>query len=132
MATLEFHEAQLQNPCRDTHPGEVVPPEIARLKNWRCVIDSRMVGHCTGDPMSGEIIGLSVVDAYRRQGFGRKLLALVVEALRAAGATRIWVEAPADPSLPAYRFYRAVGWVATGEHTRDGSEILEPRASVHG
>lgn len=132
MATLEFHEAPLQNEWRDIHPGEVVPPEIARLKSWRCVIDSRMVGHCTGDPMSGEIIGLSVVHAYRRRGIGRKLLARVVEALRTAGATRIWVEAPADPALPAYHFYRAVGWAAAGEHTRGGSEILEPRASFSG
>ena len=132
MATLEFREMPLQDVWRDAHPASAVPPEIARLQNWRCVTDSRMVGHCTGDPMSGEIIGLSVINDYRRQGIGRRFLALVVEALRAAGARRIWVEAPADPTLPAYGFYRAVGWVPTGEPTREGSEILEPHANLRG
>ena len=57
---------------------------------------------------------------------------LVVESLHAAGTTRIWVSAPPDPNLPAYGFYRAVGWVPTGEHRSDSSEILEPRASFKG
>lgn len=129
MATLEFRETPLQEEWRNAHPASAVPPEVARLKNWRCVIDSRMVGHCTGDPISGEIIGLSVDKAHRRQGIGRKLLLLVVEALRAAGATRIWVDAPDDQATPAYSFYRAVGWAPTGEHPRNGSEILELRES---
>jgi ribosomal protein S18 acetylase RimI-like enzyme len=125
MATLKYAETPLQQLWRDAHPDKAAPPEFARLKNWRCLIDSHMVGHCTGDPMSGEIIGLSVDCACRRQGIGRNLLSLVVEALRAAGAPRVWVAAPADTSVPAYSFYRAVGWVPTGERTPDGSEILE-------
>jgi GNAT superfamily N-acetyltransferase len=82
--------------------------------------------------MSGEIIGLSVGHAHRHRGIGAKLLALVVEALRTAGATRNWVEAPSDPVSAAYIFYRAVGWAPTGKHAGDGSEILELPASAHG
>jgi ribosomal protein S18 acetylase RimI-like enzyme len=130
MAAVEYTETPLQDLRRHTHPDKAAPAELARLKNWRCLIDSRMVGHCTGDPMSGEIVGLSVDKDHRRQGIGRKLLSLVVEALRAAGATRIWVDAPDDQATPAYSFYRAVGWVPTGEHPRNGSEILELRESL--
>src|SRR5919109_4270534 len=129
MAIREFHVAQLQEKWRSANPSKAAPLEIARLRSWHCLVDSCVVGHCTGDSISGEIIGLSVVDAYRRQGIGRRLLSLVVEAVRAAGVPRVWVAAPSDPTLPAYGFYRAVGWVPTGEHTRDGCEILEPRAS---
>lgn len=77
--------------------------------------------------MSGEIVGLSVDNAYRRQGIGSKLLSLVVEALRAAGSTRIWVDAPADQGSLARSFYIALGWAPTGEHPCSGSEILEFR-----
>ena len=130
MATLEFTETSLQSLWLDTHPNKAAPPELAKLRNWRCLSDSRMVGHCTGDWTSGEIVGLSVEHAYRRQGIGRRLLSLVVEALRAAGAPRIWVAAPPDPASPAYSFYRAVGWVPTGERANDGSEILELHAGA--
>jgi ribosomal protein S18 acetylase RimI-like enzyme len=132
VAALEFHEARLLDQWRDAHPDAAVPPEVARLKGWQCVIDSRMVGHCIGDSISGEIISLSVESAYRRQRIGGELLSLVVDALRAAGVTRVWLACPPDRALPAYGFYRAVGWVPTGEHTRDGHEILEPRATSNG
>src|SRR5579863_4869217 len=105
MAELEFHEARLQDQWRDANPGKVVPPALARLRSWHCTIESRVVGHCEGDSMSGEIIGLSVVDAYRRQGIGTKLLSLLVEALRAAGVPRVWLAIPSDRALPAYGFY---------------------------
>jgi GNAT superfamily N-acetyltransferase len=83
------------------------------------------VGHCTGDSTSGEIIGLAVITAYQGQGIGRRLLSLVVDALRGAGTKRIWVASPFDPALRAHGFYRAVGWVPTGERTTHGEEILE-------
>jgi ribosomal protein S18 acetylase RimI-like enzyme len=129
---LEFKETPLQEVWRDTHATSAVPQELTRLKNWRCMIDSSMVGHCTGDSMSGEIVGLSVDHAHRRQGIGTRLLSLVVEALRAAGAVRIWVEAPDDQASPAYSFYRATGWIPTGQRPRNGSEILELRENVPG
>jgi ribosomal protein S18 acetylase RimI-like enzyme len=91
------------------------------------VADSQVVGHCTGDSGTGEIVGLAVVPAHQGSGIGRELLDLVVHALRAEGAHRVWVAAPSDPALRAHGFYRAVGWVPTGERTQDGSEVLEPR-----
>jgi ribosomal protein S18 acetylase RimI-like enzyme len=122
---LEFREVRLVDLWRHSRPGEPVPAEVLSLRSWECLLDTRAVGHCTGDSASGEIVGLSVLPAYEGQGIGRKLLSLVVDALQASGANRIWLAAPSDPALRAYGFYRAVGWVPTGERTGDGSEILE-------
>jgi ribosomal protein S18 acetylase RimI-like enzyme len=96
-----------------------------RVKFRECVHNGRVVGHCIGNSSSGEIIGLSVDHSYRRQGVARKLLSLIVDLLRADDAQRIWLAAPSDPSLPAYRFYRALGWHPTGERLTDGDEIIE-------
>ncbi|MGH8180877.1 MAG: GNAT family N-acetyltransferase [Steroidobacteraceae bacterium] len=124
---LEFLEADLQRRWRDRHGDEPVPVELAsgQIKLWECLHDSQAVGHCTGNLASGEILGLSVLPSHRGQGVGRKQLSLAVDCLRAAGANRIWLAAPADPAHGAYGFYRALGWVATGERSGDRTEILE-------
>lgn len=131
MIPLEFREARLQDQWRDSHPGKLVPAEIGLLSSWECVLDSRVIGHCTGDSTTGEIIGLAVAPTYQGQGIGGRLLSLVVDALRSAGAKRIWLAVPSDPALRAYGFYRAVGWVPTRERANDGSEILELRTEPH-
>jgi ribosomal protein S18 acetylase RimI-like enzyme len=96
-----------------------------RIKFMECVDDALVVGHCIGNSATGEIIGLSVEPSYRRKGVARKLLAQVVDLLRGDGAQRIWLAAPSDSTLPAYRFYRAMGWQPTGEHPTNHDEILE-------
>jgi hypothetical protein len=55
-------------------------------------------------------------------GLATRLLSMVVEWLRAEGTVRIWLEAPSDPARRAYGFYRARGWMPTGEGTGEGSE----------
>lgn len=125
---MEFREARLQDLWRDRHPGRPVPAELERLRSWECVLDARTVGHCTGDSTTGEIVGLAVAPTHQGLGIGRKLLSMVVDTLRAAGVIGIWVAAPADPTLRAYGFYRAVGWVPNGARAGNGSEILELRS----
>ena len=122
---MKFREVKLQELWQGTRPGEPIPEDVVRLKSWEGVVGANNVGHCTGNSVTGEIVSLSVATAYQRVGIGRKLLSLVVNELRVAGANRIWVEAPSDPIMPAYRFYRALGWRPTGERTPDGSDILE-------
>jgi ATP-dependent Clp protease adapter protein ClpS/GNAT superfamily N-acetyltransferase len=96
-----------------------------RVKFRECVHDGQLAGHCVGNSATGEILSLSVAHSYRRQGIARKLLSLVVDLMRADGAQRIWLAAPRDSTLPAYRFYRALGWQPTGEQLTHGDEILE-------
>ena len=128
MATPSFiyRQASLQDLWRETHSDRPIPAELGQYTNWQCVCEAQVIGHCTGNYKTGEIIGLSVDSMYRRRGIGKKLLSLVVEAIRAAGTAKIWLSAPSDPALPAFGFYRVVGWAPTGERTGDGEEILEP------
>ena len=96
-----------------------------RIKFMECVDDALVVGHCIGNSATGEIMRLSVEPSYRRKGVARRLLAQVVDLLRGDGARRIWLAAPCDSTLPAYRFYRAMGWQPTGERPSNHDEILE-------
>jgi ribosomal protein S18 acetylase RimI-like enzyme len=109
--------------------GIQIPPTRAdllkRVKLWECMDDSRVVGHCSGDKTTGEVLSLTVRAGYQGRGIGRKLLSLVVSWLRAEDAQRIWLVAPSNPSSRAFGFYRALGWRATGEMREGDSEVLE-------
>jgi ribosomal protein S18 acetylase RimI-like enzyme len=140
---LQFREAQIPVLKAEAEPansassralltklGIKIPPTKAdflngRMKMWECTADGETIAHCAGDSATGEIISLSVSPRYEGQGIGRRLLSMVVDWLRAQGKERIWLAAPADPSLRAYGFYRALGWRSTREQSTDGSEILE-------
>ena len=139
---FEFREAPIPASGAEAEPntassralltkfGISLPPTTAdflngRMKIWECTVDSLAVGHCAGDSATGEVISIGVIPGYQGQGIGRRLLSLVVDWLRAQGADRIWLAAPADRSLRAHGFYRALGWRPSGERNEDGSEILE-------
>jgi ribosomal protein S18 acetylase RimI-like enzyme len=123
---FEFRESSLRNVRADL-PDECIHPHIAngRVRIWECLQGTAVVGHCAADFQTGEIVGLSVLPAHRAKGIGTKLLSIVVDQLHSASVTRIWLSAPADPELPAYNFYRALGWEPTGELAPGRSEILE-------
>jgi ribosomal protein S18 acetylase RimI-like enzyme len=129
---LEFRETRLtDHKSISEHAAAALSSGSLRMSV--CLHDSCVVGHCVGNSTTGEIVGLSVQPDYQGQGIGKRLLSLVVGWLRAAGAERIWLDAPADPALRAYGFYRALGWRATGEQTQNGSfagEILELRTDT--
>ncbi|MEJ0008882.1 MAG: GNAT family N-acetyltransferase [Steroidobacteraceae bacterium] len=107
------------------HGDLPVPGAVLALRSWECLHESRVVGHCTANTTTGEIIGLSVDHGFRRQSIARRLLSRIVELLRAQGAGRTWLAAPCDATLPAHRFYRALGWRPTGELQGGTDEILE-------
>ena len=106
-------------------PASPVDLLSGRMKAWQCMADAQLVGHCAADSMTGRIVSLGVIAGYEGRGVGKKLLSLTVASLRAAGATRIWLAAPPEPTARAHGFYRAVGWRPTGERTETGEEILE-------
>jgi GNAT superfamily N-acetyltransferase len=100
----------------------------AAVRIWTAIEGSIQVGHCEGVPATGEIFGIQVLHGYRRRGIGKQLLHLAIDALRASGCTRIWVDAPRDRALAAHHFYAALGWKPTGEVTGEEPylrEILE-------
>jgi ribosomal protein S18 acetylase RimI-like enzyme len=99
---------------------------IARgwLRGWVCTAEGSVVGFCTGNSDTGEVMVLAVLPEYEARGIGRRLLSLVVEWLRSRNHDRIWLAASPDPKVRAYGFYRSLGWHATGEELRNGDEIL--------
>jgi ribosomal protein S18 acetylase RimI-like enzyme len=127
MPSFIYRQASLQDLWHETHSDSPMPAELGQYTNWQCIFEAQVIGHCTGNCGTGEIVGLAVATMHRRHGIGKKLLSLVVETIRAAGTTKIWLAAPSDPALPAFGFYRAIGWAPTGDRTDGGEEILEPR-----
>lgn len=124
---LEFRETPLQGMWRRSHGDKPMHSDIAsgRLISWECIHQGKVVGHCAADSKVGAIVGISVLPPYRAKGIGTKLLSIAVDRLHSIGFERIWLAAPSDPELPAYKFYRALGWDPTGELTENGSEILQ-------
>jgi ribosomal protein S18 acetylase RimI-like enzyme len=144
---LEFHETQLtdidalfelrgrtrQNPLSREALAQlgITPESTARdltagnIGGSVCTYNTRIVGFCTGDVHTGEILVLAVLPDYEGNGIGKRLLARVVGRLLANGDKRIWLAASADPTVRAHGFYRALGWQPTGQRTPNGDEILE-------
>lgn len=101
--------------------------EGGRVKGWVCEHDGQVVGFCSGDAETGEVLVLAVLPEHEGRGVGKRLLAEVVGELRALGHRRVWLAASPDPAVRAHGFYRAQGWRATGEVDGIGDEILELR-----
>ena len=98
--------------------------EAGRVKGWVCEDGGEVVGFCSGDTGTGEVLVLAVLPGYEGKGVGRRLLAEVVRELRAQGHGRVWLAASADPAHRSHGFYRAQGWKPTGEVDAAGDEIL--------
>jgi len=88
-------------------------------------INDEVVGFCSGDTRTGEVLVLAVLPEYEGRGLGSNMLALVMDKLRAAGWDRLWLAASPDPAIRAHGFYRHLGWVDSGEREENGDEVLE-------
>ena len=84
-----------------------------------------LVGYCFGDRRTGEVVVLALLPAWEGQGLGARLLAQVVEVLRAEGFDRLFLGCSADPASRSHGFYRHLGWRPTGERDDHGDELLE-------
>jgi ribosomal protein S18 acetylase RimI-like enzyme len=110
-------------------PGEV-DLLTGRVIIWECVDGPAVVGHCTGDCLTGEILSLEVVSSYQGRGIGKQLLFHVAGLLRVAGARHVWLVGPADPKVRAHGFYRAVGCRRTAVRAASGHEVFDVPADV--
>lgn len=99
--------------------------ESDQIKGWVCFHDSTLVGFCSGDTTTGEVLVLAVLAGYEGKGIGRRLLSDTVECLRESGFERPWLAASPDPDIRAHGFYRSLGWKPTGRALDNGDEILE-------
>jgi ribosomal protein S18 acetylase RimI-like enzyme len=81
--------------------------EAGRVKGWVCADGPQVVGFCSGDCETGEVLVLAVLPEYEGRGVGKRLLAEVVGELRAHGHRRMWLAASADPASRSHGFYRA-------------------------
>jgi ribosomal protein S18 acetylase RimI-like enzyme len=99
-----------------------------RMKGWVCLDSSTLVGFCSGDAETGEVLVLAVLPDYERKGIGTYLLSRVVEWLQSVGSSTIWLAASPDSSTRAHGFYRSLGWRPNGEIDENDDEILELEA----
>lgn len=95
-----------------------------RLKGWVCLHGADLVGFCSGDAETGEVLVLAVLPDYERKGVGKRLLSHVVESLRSTGFDTLWLAASPDEQTRAHGFYRSLGWRPAGEKDDNGDEIL--------
>lgn len=131
-ATFAIRASTRQNPIpRSALMAMGITPESVRegfatggLVGRVCADAGRLVGFCTGDTATGEVLVLAVLPEYEGRGIGARLLAAVAEELRSRGAKRVWLTASSDPAIRAHGFYRAQGWVPTGRKLENGDEEL--------
>jgi GNAT superfamily N-acetyltransferase len=87
--------------------------------------DGTLAGYGFGDTRTGEVVVLALLPAFEGQGIGQALLARVVQDLRAAGHTRLFLGCARDPATRSHGFYRHLGWQPTGQIDANDDEILE-------
>ncbi|WP_434985434.1 GNAT family N-acetyltransferase [Vreelandella zhaodongensis] len=110
-----------------THAAVAAGIESGDLHGWVCMSQKRIVGFCTGDITTGEVLVLAVLPDFEGQGVGKQLLGNVVGKLRRSGVNPVWLAADRNSAVRAHGFYRRLGWVPTGEVLENGDEILEWR-----
>lgn len=97
---------------------------IGRSEVWVWVEDGTIQGFAAGDPCNGQIFALFVDPGYEGRGIGRRLLSLACETLQKAGYDIATLST--EPGTRAERFYRANGWMVTGENSK-GELLFEKR-----
>ena len=99
--------------------------ETGKLPGHVCTSAGDIVGYGFGDRDTGEVVVLALLPAFENRGIGKRLLARVVEDLRACGHERLFLGCARDPSTRSHGFYRHLGWRSTGAFDDNGDEVLE-------
>jgi ribosomal protein S18 acetylase RimI-like enzyme len=85
----------------------------------------RIIGFCSGDTQTGEVLVLALLPGFESLGIGKNLLGRVVAQLFESGFEKLWLAASPDPVTRAHGFYRHLGWIPSGKIDDRGDEILE-------
>ncbi len=99
--------------------------------SWVCIAEDRVVGFCTGDVHSGEVLVLAVLPEFEGQGIGKTLLLKVTDELLRYNHESLWLAADSNPRVRSHGFYRKLGWQPTGKTLENGDEILSFSATVN-
>jgi len=102
--------------------------ESQALFGMACEANGKVVGFCTGDTTSGEVLVLAVLPQYEGKRIGITLLDGVVAQLNRRNLSPLWLACSSDPNSRSHGFYRAHGWVPNGQKLDNGDEILELQA----
>lgn len=98
--------------------------ETGVLHGIVCESGGTVVGFCTGDTRTGEVLVLAVLPEFENRKVGITLLDGVVAALWRSNLPSIWLGCSPNPESRSYGFYRANGWEETGQRTETGDDIL--------
>jgi ribosomal protein S18 acetylase RimI-like enzyme len=104
--------------------------ETDTLAGHVCFAGDKLVGYGFGALLTGEVVVLALLPEAECMGLGRRLLELVVQDLRSAGHSRLFLGCSPDPAGRSYGFYRHLGWRSTATFDRAGDEVLEWVASA--
>jgi ribosomal protein S18 acetylase RimI-like enzyme len=99
------------------------------VRGWLVEDEGSVVAFAMGDRSNGEVQVVAVHPGYEGRGYGKAVLAAVVDWLVAEGHAEVWLYAARDPAVRATGFYRRLGWTPTGE-VKGSDEVLSltPRA----
>lgn len=125
-AQLQAHGITARTWADDTRRGVLVGHVAVDMPA------DRLMGFAFGAPATGEVVVLALRPEAEGQGLGRALLARVVADLHAAGHSRPFLNASANPAHRSHGFYRHLGWQGGGELDAHGDErlVLPPGASA--
>lgn len=95
------------------------------FRGWLCEDDGSVVGFAMGDGATGELEVIAVLPEHEGRGIGMRLIELVETWLAYRGWRELWLYTDPDPTLRAYGFYRARGWVDAG--LKGGNRVMKKR-----
>ncbi len=83
-----------------------------------------IVGFCSGDSKTGEVLVLAILPEYESCGIGKAMLLDVIRQLFEFEFSQLWLAASPDSNTRAHGFYRHIGWLPSGRIDKNGDEIL--------
>lgn len=98
--------------------------ELGQWCSWVAASGDDIVGFCSGDMNTGEVLVLALLPEFEGQGIGRRLLSHVVAELKQNGFSTLWLAADSNSKVRAHGIYRKLGWQPNGESLENGDEIL--------
>ncbi|MBP5857341.1 GNAT family N-acetyltransferase [Marivibrio halodurans] len=109
-----------------TEPAMANALASGAVAGWVAEVGGAVVGFAMGSRAHGEVLVVAVRPEHEGHGHGGRLLAAVVDWLRAIGHECPWLKANPDPDIRATGFYRRFGWRRTGRIAGEDEILVLP------